>query len=441
MPVRLKSQASWYDWCIYNRVRVTEFFKVIVDAIREGDKETLLHVKIIGEDMFFPGTQDNGVDRDMLMEITEIQGTDVRPIPEALWSPFTASIDWVGQNMVFDFMKSTTPGAPIFDSEWHATQTVRYRDHIDTPAEHMETALWLAHLHGMSANLTWYWSRENGPERKTWGDFARDLRGSFLVQPLVVNAYGRTMIELNALSREVSAFPAGPRPIRFYYSRPSAIQDPTFTAGLWTVYGAANFLGRGLGFLNDRQIESGEFEDCEVLVVSFARFASDEVFANMEKFIDEGGSVVLIGPNSLAHDPWGRERNHPRLEGPTVSRIESYESSETEKRERGGKADEAGMYYMHELMKAVEKVVPPAKVAIVGKDGIPAWGVETRTVVTDAGDLVYAINVSPKPISIELLTNGGQVEWIRGTEFQTLADLSPLAPVLMRVRPGGGLAE
>ena len=441
VPHRRKSPASWYDWCIYNRNRVTEFFKVLVDAIREEDKETLLHIKIVGEDMFFPGTQDNGMDRDMLMDSTEIQGTDVRPIPEALWSPFTASIDWVGQNMAFDFMKSTRPSAPIFDSEWHVTQTVRYRDHTDIPAEHIETALWLAHLHGMSANLTWYWSRENGPERKTWGDFAKYFRGSFLAQPLVVNAYGRTMVELNALSEEVSAFPAGPRPIRFYYSRPSAIQDPMFCAGLWTVYGAANFLGRGIGFLNDRQIEAGEFDDCEVLVVSFARFASDKVIESIERFIDEGGTVVMIGPESLTRDPWGRQRNGPRFEGPKVSRIEGYKPPEDQERKRDGKADEAGKYFLSELTKIVHEVVPPPEVAIVGEDGIATWGVETRTVATDAGALVYAINVSPSPIRVKLLADGRRVDWIRGTEFQTSTDLPPLHPVLIKAHVRGKFVE
>ena len=435
VPARQQSPASWYDWCIYNRVRVTEFFEVLVDAIREGDEDTLLHIKIVGEDMFFPGTQDNGVDRDMLMEVTEIQGSDVRPIPEALWSPFTAAIDWVGQNMAFDFMKSTRPQAPIFDSEWHVTQTVRYRDHIDTPAEHMETALWLAHLHGMSANLTWYWSRENGPERKTWGDFARDLRGSFLVQPLVVNAYGQTMIELNSLSREVSAFPAGPRPVRFYYSRPSAIQDPIFSTGLWTVYGSANFLGRGLGFLNDRQIEAEEFGDCEVLVVPFARYTSDKVVESIEKFIERGGTVVLLGPDSLTLDPWGRKRNGPRLKGPNVHRIEAYQPSEEQEPKPGDKADNAGRYYLHKLMKVVEQVMPPAKAAIVGEDGIPSWGVETRTVLLGADRLVYAVNVSPDPIKVSLFVDGGSAEWLRGTEFKTSTDLPPLHPVLIRVRP------
>jgi len=50
-------------------------------------------------------------------------------------------------------------------------------------------------------------------------------------------------------------------------------------------------------------------------------------------------------------------------------------------------------------MQIVDKVVPPADVTIVGEDGKPAWGVETRTVATDPGDRVYAINVSPSPVT------------------------------------------
>ena len=99
-------------------------------------------------------------------------------------------------------------------------------------------------------------------------------------------------------------------------------------------------------------------------------------------------------------------------------------------------ADDAGKYYLHEFMKVVEEVVPSAKVAIVGEDGVPSWGVETRTVLLGADRLVYAINVSPDPIKVSLVADGGSVVWIRGTEFKTSTDLPPLHPVLIRVRPG-----
>ena len=168
----------------------------------------------------------------------------------------------------------------------------------------------------------------------------------------------------------------------------------------------------------------------------FARFASDKVVENIEKFIDRGGAVILLGPDSLTLDPWGRKRNGLRLEGPNVHRIKGYQSSEEQEAKPGGKADDAGKYYLYEFMKVVEEVVPSAEVGIVGEDGLPSWGVETRTVLLGADRLVYAVNVSPDPIRVSLLVDGGSAVWIRGTEFKTSTDLPPLHPVLIRVGPG-----
>ncbi len=413
------SRGAWYDWCLFNRVRVMDFYRHLNSGLRRYDRNALVHVKLAGEVMFTGSRNlrgrrlgrsrhDDGMDREWLDAICDIHGTDVRPVHKPFRSTFPAALDWQGQAMTFDFMKSIAPGKPIFDSEWHAVQTVYYESN-DIPPEHMETALWLAHLRGMSANLIWWWSRMNGPEHKPqW------FNGSLLVQPKLMAAYCRTMLELKRLAADVARFARGPRPVRFYFSRPSAIQDVESLDELWEAYGGANFLGRGLGFLTDKQIAAREFADCRVLVVANAKYASDAVLAGVRGFAAQGGAVVLIGPDNFAFDPWGRAREGRDVRGANVTRL----------KRAGARAHYAA------LLPIVARAAPLPDVAVLGGDGRPAWGVETRTIVAGGRALVYAVNVSPKPVEVELRAGGKPVRWLRGAAFTRL---DPLRPVLAQV--------
>ncbi len=417
------SRGAWYDWCIFNRIRVLDFYRLLNKHLRAYDSDALVHVKLAGEVMFTGSRNvrgiprklsqhDDGMDREWLDAICDIHGADVRPVRRAFRSTFPAALDWQGQSMTFDFMKSIAPGKPIFDSEWHAVQTVYYESN-EVPPEHMETALWLAHLHGMSANLIWWWSRRDGAIPK-----ARWFNGSLLVQPKLMEAYCRTMLELKRLAPAVVRFAQGPRPIRLYFSRPSAIQNVTYLDELWNAYAAANFLGRGVGFLTDRQIREGRFADCRVLIVPHAAFASDAVVEGIRAFAARGGHLALIGSDNFRFDPWGRARPDPSIRGPHVAVLPRASAEQ----------------HHRALQPIVAQAAPLGPVAVLGADGRPAWGVETRAVADGARVLVYAVNVTPEPAAVKLVAGSGRVQWLRGSLDALTPRLAPLRPVLAAVR-------
>jgi len=223
------------------------------------------------------------------------------------------------------------------------------------------------------------------------------------------------MLELKRLAPEVVAFPRAPRPIRFYFSRPSAIQDVTYLDELWQVFGAANFLGRGLGFLTDRQIAAREFADCRVLVVPHALFVSDDVLAGIRAFVAQGGTLVLIGPRNFERDPWGRERADRQVAGPRVMSLPLASARE----------------HFRRLAPVAAAATPLREVACVGSDGKPAWGVETRTVQVGERTLVYAVNISPEPVAVRV-RGAGRMRCLRG---QMMEPLPLLRPVLIECRP------
>ncbi len=115
--------------------------------------------------------------------------------------------------MAYDFFKSISPEKLLFDSEFHGLSTVHWRDPDMTP-EYVRCIYWLAHLHGMGMNSTWYWSRDadGSPKRQCIDAF----HGSTLTQSRVLDAVGRTMKELNAFAPEIVAIATRPKQIRLF---------------------------------------------------------------------------------------------------------------------------------------------------------------------------------------------------------------------------------
>ncbi len=200
----------------------------------------------------------------------------------------------------------------------------------------------------------------------------------------------------------------------------NAIQDGNFSSGLWKVYGAANFLGQGVGFLTEKQITSGNFADCKAMIVANAGYATDLALAGIRDFARRGGMVVLLGAENFKFDQWGRERSECQVDGAKVVTIPLQEEA---------------MDYHRELTRVVESVFTPSGSGFFGDDGRPVWGIETRTVSMGDRTLVYAINVSSEVVAVQLRTNGQTVRWIHGPQFPSLkTQLPPLTPVLVELK-------
>ena len=76
------------------------------------------------------------------------------------------SFDWKEVTMTYDFCRSVSPNKPNVNSESHYLSSSQYRNLYMTP-DFVRSAYWLATLHGMNVNYTWFWAREkDGAIRK-----------------------------------------------------------------------------------------------------------------------------------------------------------------------------------------------------------------------------------------------------------------------------------
>ncbi|MBT3291556.1 MAG: hypothetical protein HN380_29705, partial [Victivallales bacterium] len=321
----LRGQPVWYDWCRFNMDRITEWFGFLKQEIRRHDPTAQTHIKLI------PGhlsrhSRCHGLDFEALVRLQDIIGCDAGVVNVPHWKnketwPERYACDWRDQALPLDFFRSISPDKVVFDSEWHSLSKSNIRN-PRMSGEYARAALWLAHLHGTGMNQTWYWSRNlDGSLSKRSGSA---FHASNLAQPLVMDSYGRTMKELNAFSPEVVALAMQPKLARIYYSEASAIQDKAYMDHVYDAYKALYHGGLPLGFVTKGLLAEAsevEMESWPLLVVPHA----DHIMAGdreaLGKYLAQGGTLLVVGANSLKRDEYGRPCAELQAGKGTVRRV------------------------------------------------------------------------------------------------------------------------
>lgn len=310
VDTELRGTAVWYDWCRFNMYRVTDWFSFLKSEIRRHDPAAKTHIKLI-PGHFAQGLRSHGLDFESLVRLQDILGCDAKIVNssngrvDAEWTDRYAC-DWRNLAMPYDFFHSVCPDKLLFDSEFHGLSTVHWRD-PDMSPDYVRCIYWLAHLHGMGMNQTWYWGREadGAPKSKSGSGFY----ASNLTMPRVMNAYGRVMKELNAFAPEVVALATQPKRIRLFYSETAAIQDAEYMDRMYQTYRSLYHDGFPLGFVTERILQEShakQLDEWPVVVVPHACYVTRAEIESLSKYRAQGGTLILIGANCLGHDPYGR---------------------------------------------------------------------------------------------------------------------------------------
>ncbi len=115
---------------------------------------------------------DHGIDMEALTKLSDIIGNDAK-IVKKQWNRRKEkrilgrvySFDWKEVTMTYDFAGRFLKQAKC-KLESHYLSSSQYRNLYMTP-DFVRSAYWLATLHGMNVNYTWFWAREkDGAIRK-----------------------------------------------------------------------------------------------------------------------------------------------------------------------------------------------------------------------------------------------------------------------------------
>jgi beta-galactosidase len=404
--------AEWYDFCTFNQMRVTSFFTFMHEQIKKYHPEARTFLKMSNSPSFLAkrtasrfwlkgrkalpdqelghSRHCNGIDREALAEMTEINGCDtsLSLSPDTILrstyndTPEMYYLCWQEQSLAFDFMKSLAPDKLLLDDEWHVQSTVFFR-HPKLPAQYMNVALWLAHVHGMGANEIWHWGRSTHGRR-----LAKDLIDSLCMQPVALNAYLRGMLTMNAYATELVALAEAPKTVRLLYSENSAIMSTDYLDLNLAVYQAAYFQGLPVGYVTERQLaKSGIPEDCRLLVLPGVSHVTDATVNAIRKAADSGCKVVLVGDDNLTLTPDGWKRPVAQLDFLTSL----------------PKIKPAHPKVMHrDMFKLIQELKVSASLRGMVK-GRTAFGVEVRSVDMGSERLVFLANLLSTSQTIERL--------------------------------------
>jgi Beta-galactosidase len=414
-----------YDWCAFNNERISDFFGSLSARIHAHAPRVATHVKVMLGNYFTGSTEERGwrmdlsyhtfgVDPEALARSCSLLGGDVdlfdlsdNPKPNRRYGSVPYIIDWLDAALAADFLKSLAPAKPFYDSEFHVTRDDQAVTDAANAKAHIETALWLAHLHGMSANLAWYWSRasDGSITGASW------FKGSLLQQPWMLQGYAQETLSLRRFVGSVAAFARQPRPVRLLYSEASAIQDVAYLDALRDAYEALNFLGVSIGMVTERQLaEPGVPAGTRLVIVPDARYVQDQTVAALRTARARGIAVGIIGERSLTSLPTGGRREDAQIRG----------------------AERMGIGTPQDYQRRFEAWLKTAGVepelAAVDVGGRLAWGIEVRTAREGGRRLAYLVNLMRQPVKVTLrwrVADAHLRDWRTETAIGTEITLAP----------------
>lgn len=312
----------WYDWCRYNMDRSIDWFTFLQGELHKTNPEADTSIKIM-PNMFTENERSHGIDTEALTSLTSMIGNDakmrerdVRSKKPEEWEE-RYSYFWEEMSVAYDFMESVSPNKIHFNSESHFLSASWWRK-LDTSIDYVRSTTWLATLHGMDAQLAWFWARDpdGSPEDRLEGELdffdpalAGSIAGSVNQQPHVANEYTQVMMDLNSFSEEIFALRKQRRPVRLFHSEAAAINKKYHMKQQFHMYEALYFEGFPVGYATENIIQKQDNSTWDAILVYKTEYATEGEFNALQDYLNQGGTVILDSQKSLSLNEYGENRN------------------------------------------------------------------------------------------------------------------------------------
>ena len=389
----------WLDFIRFNQEMFADWHKMLADAVRAVAPGLPVHAKAMTWTMLDDGDLKCGVDAALFGGFSDINGNDSEN-----WYNFDAgefAQDWQQNAMAYDLQRSVRD-APVFNTENHL---IVDRETRSVPAAHVRAALWQEAVHGQSATTIWVWERTF--------DLRSDFAGSIMHRPACAEAVGRVNLDLNRAALEITALQQAP-PQAYILQSVSAgvLDDGAYSDCLDKLYTALSFMGVKVGFVTERQLESGAAPRASVLFVPAVVHLSDAAVKGMIP-------GFLIG-NFPMENEYGHGRSIMMAFHPLP-----YKYGVTSARD------------LHRILGRYSYVLHPG-VELRGASPDPVWGVEWRSAQTPGGTVVNLCNYRKEPMTVALFRAGQPVvarDVLTGAKVEGQLTLAPLEVRLVKLEP------
>lgn len=329
------------------------------------------------------------------------------------------ALDFPGHVLPYAILRSLVPDRPLLDTELR----IDLEGVGDAPIAHtiaeslVHAGVWDAAVEGLNGVALWAWSRAVVSETRA------EANGALVKQLGALEGLARASLDLNRLAPIVVALQQARADVAILYSfegllRPEAAE---YTESLRNAYEGVSFGGRPVRFMTERQAAAGELDGVHVLVLPRVRTLTDEAFAAVAEYIENGG-IVIRTPNQIPYD--GRGHSRRQVIASTLETILV----------RGLDTPAA---YFHAIESAYATGRLPEVPRPSNEYGYLLQGVKSRYVEHDGETYLYLVNLRQNAVATGL--NGayrGGYDLIQGREVTFPTVLKPLDPMLLRLEPG-----
>jgi len=407
-PEAVAAGCHYCDWALFNAERLAAWHRWLADVIHEMAPEIPVHAKIMNTLFDRPNLR-FGVDPEQFSKLSQINGNDAANYYDhddgADWAN-----GWVRENMFYDLQRSMA-ALPGLNSENHL---IRDRDFESIPAAHVRNVLWQGAVHGQGAATIWVWERTDDDE----SDFA----GSIMHRPACAEAVGRTNLDLNRLAEYVTTLQRERPRVGLLYSYASIVWSDDYLRELESIYTALDLSGLRVGFVSERQLAEGGAAGFRLIVAPAACAVSDDAYAALRRFAEEGGVLALIGDQALAMDHFGEARDTAALRGLETVRALSGDRSARD---------------LWELVPGLlrEAGVEPPVMLLDPETGERIWGVEWLCTVRRGAIVVNAVNYLRQSVRATLSAGGARAsrDLFSGQRVDEVVTLKPMEPALLLI--------
>jgi hypothetical protein len=402
MPADIGGQRMFYDWSRFNEAHFASWHKWMADEVHKWLPNVPTHAKIM---VFMTLGRDHlgfGVDPELFCDATDIAGCDDYAFGQSgRWA-----YDWQSDELFYDLLHSFH-NQTVFNSENHLIPDGSPATHA--PMEHTQSVYWQGGLHHQGVTTQWVWSEP------TEGA----LSGGIMLRPANIYGAGKASFDLNRFSNEVKAISQAPADVAILYSRASNFWQEDYPAALYSMYTALNFLGQPVTFVSEQQLAQNRAPKVKVIILPRSTCVSDATVAALQHFAQYGGKIIPCGEGNLTFDEYRQPRKVPAALQTSTLQLE--------------KSDEATAAKLRELLTTDGLQLATVNDVATHK---PAWGIEYRIVSAGNRRLISLINLTPKPVTIDLSPEASAAKDLLSDESvkTDMLTLAPMVPLLLEAQ-------
>lgn len=196
--------------------------------------------------------------------------------------------------------------APVLNTE----------DHIDSDGDmtvitdigdHNARYMWEACLHGRAASAIWNWFRSTASEP---GQSVH--KGHVTERPDQMAKIGKTILDVNRLSKEVAAFVKADRPVQIMYSHATRNRNFLNLELQSKVYDALAYSGQRSYILTDDKYDN--LDRADIMIIPACTHVPERLIDDLIAYGEAGKTIIIIGDYSLRYNEYNLPHDEAKVQ-------------------------------------------------------------------------------------------------------------------------------